>query len=716
MAALQRRRFRVAIAAAATVLTTIVWMPSIVLHPDSRVLDGPSDTSSTARDYWSMIERRTNPFSSKRDPLLGAPEGVVFSPEIAVANVIQPAFVWAVKGATGVLGAINLFMLLGLVLTGAVTFALLDRLGLHPLAAAFGAYAFTFNTYLLRKIVYGHGGLVHAWVFPALLLAWLEFRRRRSTGSAIAMGVVLAAAFYVHSYYGTIASVLAAVLATFELVHQRERRAVAHLAIAAAVAAVLVLPSVAGLVLNRGGIAETAGHRQEATADFGARPLAYLVPAAGNPVAGDLVDGDFRAKLGQDGGEPDLYFGWMTLLLAGAGVVLLVRRHGSLASGERRTAGVVAAILVPVGFLWSLPPHVDVLGIEMPAPSAFTGLFTNYLRVYGRFGVLLGLGAAVLAALALDALVRRRRRGWALGAAALAILATELAYGLPVPAWDVSRSPAHVAFLARQPRGIVASYPAQGDNAVENRYAREELFWQTRHGQPLFFTESAVKNRSWAIRLLADQPAGEKVGHLLAAEQVRYVVINDAVYRAAGADPPALEQGSFRLLGTAGSARVYEVMAVSGEVNEILAEGAGRIAAALGLRPAKTRIVGGFHGPETGTDGREYHWMKQDGTIEVDNPDGDLDLELTTVAFSSGQPRRLALLDEKGRTLGETTVDAQGAVATIRPFRLPEGTSRIRLVAAPGPAQLGGTDKRVASVYLGPVLVQPYVDYSVYAG
>lgn len=711
MRLLRTRAGRTALAAVAAAGVTGLLMPSLWAHPDARSLRGPSDVTSAVRSYWSMEKRGLNPFTARRDPYLGAPEGTPTSTGVAVANAAQPLFVWTVKGATGLLGALNVFMLLGLVLTAALTFVLLDRLGVHPLGSAFGALAFAFNAYLIRKAVYGHAPLVHAWVFPALVLAFLRLRRLRTTGAAVAAGVVLAAAFYVHDYYGAIAWLLALVLVAVELARGRDRRTLALAGAAAATAVVLVLPGAAALALDRDALESTFGHRGEAAEEFGARPLAYLVPPRSNPVVGALVPDGAYGELGPDGGEPELYFGWLTIAFAAAGLVLLLRRHPAVAAGERRFAATAAAVLIPVAFLCSLPPRVAVLGVDVPTLTAAPSAVTTYLRVYGRFGILVGLGLAVLAALALDALVRRRH-GVAAGAAALALLAVELAYDLPIPTWDVTKAPAHISFLAALPPGIVASYPAQGDTAVENDYARRELFWQTRHGQPLFFTESAIKNRSWAIRLLADQPGAEKVGLLLAGERVRYVVVNDAVYRAAGTRPPAVVETDFRLLGTPGGTRVYEVLAQPGDVDEILAAEAGRIAAALGLRPASTRVLGGFHAPETGSDGREYRWMTGRGTIEVDNPDGDRDLELEAVAFSDGTPRCLALVNQDGRTLGETTVGTMLAVARIRPFRLPEGRSRIQLVATPGPERLGEADTRLATVYLGPVLVQPYVDYS----
>lgn len=655
-----------------------------------------------------MTERGTNPFASRHDPLLGAPEGTSFSPEIAVANALQPLFVWTVKSATGILGGINLFMLLGLVLTGVLAYALLDRLGVHPLAAAFGAYAFTFNTYLLRKIVYGHGGLVHAWIFPALVLAWLELRRRRTTGSAVIVGAVLAAAFYVHSYYGAIASLLAAVLAAIELVQLPRRQTVVRMATAAGVAAVLVLPGLAGLVLNRGDVAASTGHREEATEAFGARPLAYLVPAEGNPVTGDLVGDERRAKLGPDGGEPDLYFGWVTIVLAGVGLVLLLRRRGTLAAGERRAAAIAAAVLVPLGFLWSLPNHVDVLGVELPTPSALAGFFTNYLRVYGRFGVLVGLGLALLAAFALDGLVRRRR-GLLLGAAALALLAADLAYGFPIPTWNVSRTPDHDTFLAGRPRGIVAFYPPQAEHAAGNLYVREELFWQTRHGQPLFFTESARKNRAWAIRELVDDLDEPFVPQLLAAEGVRYVVVNDAAYRAKGEDPPGVPQP---LLEQFGDTRVFQIVAEPGDLEAALHDQAPRVAAAMGIPAPELRLPGrGFHAPEP-FDGREWRWLSQDGVVEVHVAEANVEFELVGLAFSANRERRLTLVDEDGHPLGEARVGTTKEELRIGPFRLPKGQSRLRLVTTPPPERLGEQDARYGSVFLSPLEIRPLADYS----
>ena len=700
-------RARAAAIAAAVVATA--FMPSLVAHPNSRVLEGPSDVSSAAREYWSEETRGLTPFTSKRDPLLGAPEGTPTSTGVAVANAVQPLFVWSVKSVAGILGALNLFMLLGLVLTAAVMFALLDRLGLHPLAAALGAYAFTFNTYVIRKFAYGHAPLVHAWIFPALALALLGVRRRRTLGSAVVLGVLLASAFYVHSYYGAIATLLVCVLAGVELLTAPAKRTLRLLTAAVCTAVVLVLPGAIALALDRSSVSATFGHRGEATREFGARPLAYLLPAETNPVLGALVPDGVYSKLGPDGGEPELYFGWVAILLAGFGVVVLRRGRPDL-TGERRFAATAAAVLVPVGFLASLPSNVSLFGVEVPTLTAIPSAFSSYLRVYGRFGILVGLGLALLAAIALDVLVRRRR-GLLVGAGALALLAAELAYDLPIQTWNVSRTPAHVEFLARQPPGIVAVYPTQGDSAAENRSVREELFWQTRHAQPLFFTESSQKNRGWAIRELVDNLDEPGVPELLASQGVRYVVVADDVYQEIGERPPYVPE-TLRLLRRFDGARAYELIAKPSDPDAALHTKAARVASAMGIPVPTVSIPGaGFHDEERFGLAGQRRWLIQGGVIQVDVPNSEVEFELTATAFSAFRNRRLTLSDDDG-VLGEVDVGTAALRFTIGPFRLPPGRSRLHLAASPGPEPLGGSDTRKASVFLSPVEIRPLADFS----
>jgi hypothetical protein len=506
-------------------VVTVLWTTPLVAHLGSSVFVEPSDGTSTMRDYWAMERQGASPFTFEHDRLMNAPEGTERSAAIQIANAVQPAFVWTTKGIVGIVAALNIFMLAGFALAGLGMFALLDRLRLHPAAALFGAYVYAFNPYMFSKLEAGHGSLVHTWIFPVLVVLLLELRERRTLRAAAFLGVGVAVAFYLHTYYGLFALVLGAVFTAVELVRDSGRRRTLGLAAASVTAAAIAFtPALVAGILDPGAVGQV-GHDVEALQAHGAHVLAYLVPAGPNPLLGDLVGNDTRRSL-DSASEPTLFFGYTTMLLALAGVVLLVRRHPTFSEPSRRYLGIAAAVLVPVAFVMSLPRTFH----GVPMPSYLIGSVTTTIRVYARFGVLVGLGLVILAAFALDALVRGSRRGVLFAVAAVALAGIELAGYIPAPIWRTDRPPAYVQWLARQPKGIVAFYPSPGDTDAEERFAREQYFFQTVHAQPLFFSGSPVKSRAWAIRALADHVEDELTAGILAAEGVRYVVVDPEVY------------------------------------------------------------------------------------------------------------------------------------------------------------------------------------------
>ena len=703
---------RYAVVLAGFCVVTVLWVLPLVAHLGSSVYLEASDATSGMRDYWAAEHEDASPFTFDHDPLMGAPEGTDRSPAIQIANAAQPAFVWGVKGLIGIVAALNLLMVAGFALAGVWTFALLDRLGLHPLASIFGAYVYAFNAYMFSKLAAGHGTLLHTWIFPAIVVLLLELRRRRTVRAAVLLGAAVAVAFYLHSYYGFLALVLGAVFTAVELVRGRDR--VRTLALAGASVATATLAFAPALVagLRDPSAIEQVGHDVEALQGHGARVVAYLLPAGGNPLLGGLVDDDTRASLAT-ASEPALFFGYTTILLALAGVVLLLRRHSVFSAPARRYLGIAAAVLVPVAFVMSLPRTFH----GIPMPSYVIGAFTTAIRVYARFGILVGLGLVILAAFALDALLRSGRRRAALyTTAALGLVALELAVDVPAPIWRTDRPPEYDRWLATQPRGIVAFYPSPGDKKPEARFVREQYFFQTLHGQPLFFSGSPRKDRAWAIRALADHVEDELTAGILAAEGVRYVVVDPLVYSAtAGEGAPAIPPDLYRELAQVGAARIYAVTAPPVDLNEALREGAARVAAAIGLPAPKVRVPGegyGFNEQEVAADGSRSYWMIQDGFVEVDIEAAGVELELAAEGSSAHGPRRLDLIGGDGAVLASTEVPTNRGPIRLGPFQLPKGMHTLRIRADPGPRPLGSGDARLGSVYLSAIDVRPVADYS----
>jgi hypothetical protein len=696
---------------AGATLVTLLWLSPLVRHLDSAVLSKPSDSTATIRFYWLAEHEHRTPFTLGHDAYVNAPEGSPTQQGAIVANAVQPAFVWSLRGALGLVGAWNLFLIVGFVLTATFAYYLARSLGLGVAAAIFAGYVFTFNTYMFQKAAAGHGGLVQAWILPLVALLLLRRERRPRRGIAVAIGIALALASYLHTYYGLIAGVLVLVAYAVSFARRRpQRRATVGSALLSfAVAAVCLIPAALAQRLDSGGSVSQYSHSLDALQQFGSNPLAFLTPAAGNPLFGGILSAHQRTVLERTG-EPTLFFGWITIVLACAGLVLLLRRRVG-ADDATRTVLLTTALIIPVAYYMSLPRLVHLGPIAIPAGSWFVGHVTTVFRVYARFGVLVGLGLTILAALALDRGARKWRAGSALSVAITALVAVELIYQLPPTIWRTNRLPAHDRLLAGAPRGIVAFYPApNGDSQKAADLANREMWFQTYTHQKLFFSSQPNSyDRKSAIRAVARELDRPEVPGLLAAEDVRYLALDVPTFRAAGIAIPNLSAHDFQLLGRRDGVVIYRVTADKADVDQVLRADAVDVGANLWGQPVTEYTGPNFYGEEQRF-GAIWRWMRQDGTIHVDVPDAPHYI-LRFHAFSASVARQLTVTDPSGRTLARVTVPPADTPFELGPFTLRRGSYNLTLHTEPGPAPLGPTDPRVASIYLSPVELLPYADF-----
>ena len=91
-------------ATAVVVAVGFALFGSILVHPNSRVLDTFSDAAMQMRLYAAMEDSGKNPFTFEHDPMNGAPEGYTILTSVQIAAPIQPAFVWAFKDFFGITG------------------------------------------------------------------------------------------------------------------------------------------------------------------------------------------------------------------------------------------------------------------------------------------------------------------------------------------------------------------------------------------------------------------------------------------------------------------------------------------------------------------------------------------------------------------------------------------------------------------------------------
>jgi hypothetical protein len=556
----------------------------------------PSDGSSSIRDFWLDSYLHKSPWTLTHDPFNSAPEGVARFPATLLANAgAQTAFVWWSRGLLGFVGAWNLFAFLGLAGTAFATFALLDRFGCTFIASLLGGYVFGFSPYAMARVYFGHLGLMQNWVFVVAVIAMLHLRTRRTYKRAALVGLAVALGFYISAYEGLFAGVIVATFYAADLFRLRpreERIRTVALASASFWTTVLALsPLIVLYEKQSSAIAASIGHTYGDLYGFAAQMGGYFLPSPTNPLF-HWLKGIHPADLN----EQSNFFGFTTIALAVAAVVLLRRRDRWLGeSDERRWMAISMILLAVVAFGLSLPPAYHVAGVPIPTPSAALGLTTTFWRAYARFGSLVGFALAVLAAFALTSLTRRPGRfWWLLGPLALFLVYLELLPGnVGTFATSASAAPAWVSWLAARPHGIVATYPFTGDYSTPTELQVAAFFWQTLDHDPSFVdingTYPQFLSRSNSIRLLAFDPSKPLAARVLATKGVRYVVVDPASYRGLGEPSPLLDPRRYTLLGRPGGVDIYSVHAPKMDLSDAMRANAARLRALRGLAPLKKR-------------------------------------------------------------------------------------------------------------------------------
>ena len=287
-------------------------------------------------------------------------------------------------------------------------------------------------------------------------------------------------------------------------------RAIRSLTAGAVLAAVLLAPYVS--VYQRAA-AETGGRsREEALLAYAAGPKHYLAAMPSSAVYGRTT-----GTWGQH--EKRLFPGF--------GVMLLVALAFWPPIDKRRIAyGLLLAFAVSISFA-----HRGLL-----LPWLYDNVFVfRGLRVPTRIGQLILLAVGVFAAFGVTRLTERLRATrprWAEAAAATAIVLTCVEYlNRPMTLVALPTTPSAVtAWLATQPRGVVAEFPAPGpaSEAIPEVYYQYE---STFHWFPLLNGYSGMYPTTYVewIREMRDFPSDAALA-ALAARGATYLIVHESYY------------------------------------------------------------------------------------------------------------------------------------------------------------------------------------------
>jgi hypothetical protein len=296
----------------------------------------PGDHLQSVYHYWLVGHQLEHGRAPWRDPYTFQPEA---KPQPNFAGWPFGFLFWPLGAAFGLVAGWNLLQLVVYVLAGAFACAWLRELGLPRAPALAGGLVFAVAPYRVQQSV---GHLLGPISILLPLSLWAFERARRGSGWWLALSGAAVASIplsgQVHLALGAIPFVLA-----YAVCRTRDRRLVAGAA-AGAVAAIG-----AGLLVRETLI--------KGSTESGGRKLAEITRYSAN--VGDL----FSRHLEHGRSEQFVFLGWLTPLLALAGLVLLVRaRRYALAT--LLAAGVLVPVVLALGTntplysaLWhALPP------------------------------------------------------------------------------------------------------------------------------------------------------------------------------------------------------------------------------------------------------------------------------------------------------------------------------------------------------------------------
>jgi len=531
----------------------------VVFNLGSMIYGYPGDATGTVATYefWAQALRQHQ--SIFENNLWGAPYGAGWQ---AVPFAVISLALASLSALLGGIGAYNLEVLASFPLTAWTTYLVARRFGCRPLAAAFAGLAFAFIPYHIEK-AQGHAGQTHTELFSATLLFLMRWRQGGSRWNLAGAGTVAGVTLWIDYYFAFIDAFLVATFFAASFLRGKggeswwprlRTHVVAALILGLATAAFV---PVTVLVAERGSLAgslaaQTASFNQSLAEVrvYSSRPFEFLLPYHANPlVPKRVVDYETSRLHSSNFTEQSLFIGYTVMVLAALWVLVAWRRFETI----------VLLAIGAVGFLVSLPPGLNFNHYVVPTPSLLLNPVFPIFRVYARFGILVLLGAAILAGLGLSwAQERLRRRAALLLAVPFFLTALEFNSLPPTHVLRILPAPAAYQWLAAQPAGILVEYPlaASTPQTQEIQTHQYELY-QPVHGHPIF-NGATTASQAYILYPGLEPYYGPGVAGALLSIGIRYVFVHRDEYKQDGYSLPHDVPG-LTYVQTMSGVDVYEV-------------------------------------------------------------------------------------------------------------------------------------------------------------
>ena len=647
----------------------------VILDLDSSMFGAvPGDLSGAVAHAREVVEQRIFPFAPATIHDFNAPAGLAEPWVLNIATAPGTAMLYGLSFVVGALPGHTLFTLLGYVASGAAMFLLARSASKSTAGGVVAGFAFAFHPFAVNKGL-GHLHFVHGWVL--VVPVWRAWRmvERPTARNGLSFGLAVAFALWFTPYFILMGAVLAAACGVVALLAcWRRQRTEVIKALAVALAPVLLL---AGLLLALQTVAASEGavgartHVLEELVVFSARPHEYVVPDRNNVLVGERTEPFLVEHLhGSNFSESSIYVGLSVLVLAGIGVAGALGR-AALTRPERSAVALGAAVAA-AGFLFSLPPEVELAGLTVPMPSFFVFQVTSTWRVYSRFVMLVMLGISLAASFGV-ARIARGLAGHARTAAVAALLVVVLVdlSARPPGAVTTPSVPGPYVTLASEPPGNVAVYPMEPAE-IPNA---SPIWYHHIHDHPVingYAGGTIDESRKLELADLADDDTAPALRHF----GVRYVVVHPGYTLGAPGS-------SFELVDTDGTLSLYRLRPGP---------------------PASGVDAGRGFGPVEGEANRQQRWMYESTGLLVAWADcGRCSGTLTFATSSAGVDRTLEMRVD-GTVVHRQVVQTSPTHVTV-PLEVRDGEAEVEVRISPGPATVEGDPRDLGVLISEPTFV-----------
>lgn len=506
---------------------SVLFMGTVVTECSTTIFGYPGDGSGGVgwfqwadggAPFWKYTYLSNYPFGEE----LNRPQFIT-AYALLVPFSILSQFVGPVCG-------LNLMVLLAFLSTALVMFGLVQWLTKKNSIALFAGFAAAFVPYHFLQ-AQGHFTYAYSAIFIAIIWAFLWFYEKPTVKRATLLVSLYILSFYMDGYFILLSTGLISVLFLVFILQGviKTRKAQGHwwmrldlrriwmtvrqnktsLLVAVIVSGVLIAPIIYNQVVQgdkiQSELSQVRSNIESETTTYGTYGSDFLLPSVTNIfVNSDYIEWRTDNIHDSNIAESTLYIGYTLIILMAflLGYIVTKRGRADSYAKQYKFVLIVSVLIIVILTLFSLPPKITIVGIEVPTPTSILIEVTDKWRVISRFFMITHAAMVLIAAIALAILMNRLLKWrWLIFSIVSLLLFIEY-----VPAhgfnWSFMRdTPSVYREMANDESvKVIAEYPIVDHPSATLPFT---FTFQQVHGKPIFNANSSITNQGALRRSIA---------------------------------------------------------------------------------------------------------------------------------------------------------------------------------------------------------------------